>query len=148
MRECLKMSPLTLLRVCSFHLKNPLQFSSLCLCCMLLFISCLFTHLLFHLLFLFLSSWWNLSPFTGFTAKHWVTPSLSFCSPFQGMMQPFPVLSSKLLTASVSFITQFTRGALRSFKDARMRKTVSDSKYLTNLWDFRFSVLLVQSNNK
>lgn len=39
--------------VCSFHLKNLLQFSSLCL---LLLISCLFTHLPFHPFFVFLSS--------------------------------------------------------------------------------------------
>lgn len=47
---------------------------------------------------------------------------------FQGMMQLFPVLLSKLLTALVSFITRFTRGALRSFKDAKMKNTVSYSK--------------------
>lgn len=39
------------------------------------------------------------------------------------MTQRFP--ASKQWTVSVSFITQFTRGALRSFRDAKMRNTVS-----------------------
>lgn len=53
-----------------------------------------------------------------------LSPCLS--SPLQGIMLHFPVLSSKPLTASVSSTTQFTRGALRSFRDARMKNTVSN----------------------
>lgn len=41
-------------------------------------------------------------------------------------MLQFPVLLLKLLTTSVSFTTPFTSGASRSFKDAKMRNTVSN----------------------
>lgn len=65
--------------------------------------------------------------------------SRMFCCCFQGMTQRFP--APKLWTVSVSCIIRFTRGALRSFKDAKMRNTVSQEAlsvfYSIKLWRFR-----------
>lgn len=77
-----------------------------------------------HLLFLFCSSW---CPHSASVSKILILsfPPSPSSSLFQGTTPQFPALLSKLSTASASFITRFTRGASRSFKDAKMRNTVS-----------------------
>lgn len=111
--DCFKMLPLTF-----------------CLCVCILFLTLRIPSLILVILF---SAPLAASHFHFFLMRllclHEQNINSLFPSPssslFQGTTPRFPALLSKLLTASASFITPFTRGASRSFKDAKMRNTVS-----------------------
>lgn len=140
--ECLKVSPY-LRGVCVFVLFSGRTPSVILICCPFVLSLLLFVNSPPHPALRFISSLLH-KQFFLYDLWKWEIlhcETLPF-SLFQGMTLRSPVLLSKQSTASVSFTTRFTRGASRSFKDAKTRNTVSDSKYLKTLRRFIFSRIM------